>query len=49
MNRSRRSDLAKFPVYFPAIREFVAEIGSTVTASATMHSCTNTDFPIHCE
>jgi hypothetical protein len=38
MNRSEKLDFAKFPVYFPVTREFVAETGSTVTASATTHS-----------
>jgi hypothetical protein len=45
MNRSERLDLAKFPVYFPVTREFVAETGSTVTASATTQSVSNGDFP----
>jgi hypothetical protein len=45
MNRSERLDFAKFPVYFPVTREFVAETGSTVTASATTQSVSNGDFP----
>jgi len=45
MNRSEKLDFAKFPVYFPVTREFVAETGSTVTASATTHSRSNGDFP----
>jgi hypothetical protein len=28
---------------------FVAETGSTVTASATTQSCANGDFPVQCE
>jgi hypothetical protein len=46
MNRSEKLDFAKFPVYFPVTREFVAETGSTVTASATTHSPANGDFLI---
>ena len=47
MNRSERLDFAKFPVYFPVTREFVAETGSTVTASATTQSPSNrTNYPM---
>jgi hypothetical protein len=30
--------LAKFPVYFPVTKEFVAETGSTLTASTTTNN-----------
>jgi hypothetical protein len=38
LNRSGKARFADIPVYFPVTREFVAETGSTLTASATTHS-----------
>jgi len=37
-------NFAIFPVNFPVSREFVAETGSTVTASATRQSCIKRNF-----